>query len=443
MNVLLLTHRYPPDGVGGVERYTESLAAGLAATGDRVTVLTRRPTHLPRRPRATADVRDGVRVVCIEGSGVRLGDPLAGHERTEAILAALLAELKPAVVHVNHLLGLSPRSISLAKQAGCGVVVTVPDYFYACPRLHLRRTDGQDCDGPRRGEECARTCFVHQRCALERWTARAAYFADALRTADYVLCPTEEVAAFFRLFAPGVEVRVLPLSVEMPRLPRSPCAADGLRPVRLLTIGSIQRQKGVHLLIEALAAARLGAVELTVAGPVDDARYAKELRAAAGKVPGLHLEGLKPSERQALAHLLSHADAFVFPSIAREVFPLAPREALAAGVPIVTSRVGGLDELVVDGQNGLFVEPADTKGFAETLRRLTDEPGLLECLQSGAAATLVVGTDDHVSRLRELYRGLAASPRSSGRMREDSLFAALEGAWSRRGRRRQFAQIRL
>ena len=83
MNVLLLTHRYPPEGAGGVGQYVESVARALAAAGDRVTVLTRRPAHFPRRPRLAVDATDGVSVLRVEGSGVRVDEPLARHERLE------------------------------------------------------------------------------------------------------------------------------------------------------------------------------------------------------------------------------------------------------------------------------------------------------------------------------------------------------------------------
>ena len=76
MNVVLVTHRYPPDGVGGVERYVEGLRRELIECGDRVAVLTRTPTHWPRSPQLRS-VGDLHRVI---GSGVRLDQPFM-HER--------------------------------------------------------------------------------------------------------------------------------------------------------------------------------------------------------------------------------------------------------------------------------------------------------------------------------------------------------------------------
>jgi glycosyltransferase involved in cell wall biosynthesis len=438
MNVLLLTHRYPPDGIGGIERYTESIAAGLTAAGDRVTVLTRRPAHLPRRPRTVADAREDVRVLRVEGSGVRYHDPLARHEQTEQSLLRALVESEADIVHVNQLLGLSPRSIPLAKAAGCGVVVSLLDYFFACPLAHLRKTTGESCAGPDGGEECARTCFVSQRHARDRWILRARYFGELLRLSDRVLCPTRLVAEYFEGFAPGIKSQVFALGVEADT-PDDRQPAVG--PLRLLVVGSVQPQKGAHVVIDALALANLGPVELTVAGPIADSHYAEELRDKASRVSGLRFDLLGPVGRSELHGLLGRVDAFVFPSLAREVFPLAPREALAAGLPVVASRVGGLGEVITDGSNGLLVEPGDALALGTALRRLADEGGLIDRIRTNASETSVMRIDEHVQRLQEVYADVREQRQPIPDAREGELFEAFRRSFADAGRMR-LPQIR-
>jgi glycosyltransferase involved in cell wall biosynthesis len=435
MRILLVTHRYPPDGVGGIERYVESTAAELVAGGDDVTVLTRRPTHWPRTPRLRDDEAAGPRVLRIDGSGVRLADPLAQYQALERLFQHVLDNVRPDVVHVNQQIGLSPRSIPLAKAADIPVVITLQDYYFGCPLVHLTKRNGVPCAGPDGGRECARTCFAGEPNTERRWTLRADYFAELLRLADRVVCPTEQVAGFFADFARGVEPLILPVGIGVGPVEREPRAAGG--PLRLLVLGTLVPHKGARVLLAALAEARLLAVELTLAGRADDSRYVDELVGIAAGIPGLTLRTTGTYEPHELPQLLATADAVVFPSVAFEVYPFAPREALAAGVPLIAGRTGGLDEVIVEGQSGLLFAPGDAAGLAAALRRVDAEEGLLELLGRGAAETPVVTVAEHVGELRRIYAGAVAEPTHPPSDDERRLFEELRqvGFPARRFRR--------
>ena len=75
-----------------------------------------------------------------------------------------------------------------------------------------------------------------------------------------------------------------------------------------------------------------------------------------------------------LPQLLGGVDAVVMPSLVPEAFPLSPREALALGVPVVASALGGLPEIVTDGVNGLLVDGASPHALRESLQRLARMP---------------------------------------------------------------------
>src|SRR5204863_7072488 len=71
--------------------------------------------------------------------------------------------------------------------------------------------------------------------------------------------------------------------------------------------------------------------------------------------------------------LLGTADAFVLPSLS-EAFPNAAIEAMAAGLPVVASRVGGLPDLVDEGRTGVLVPPSDPRALADALTALIADP---------------------------------------------------------------------
>lgn len=426
MRVLLVTHRYPPDGVGGVERYVERLRAALEESGDAVEVLTRTPRHLPRRPRLVRD-EGALRIV---GSGVRLREFLVGHDAVERAFSSVLDEARPEIVHVNHLIGLSPRIVALASQAGARVVLSLHDFYAECPLVHLIKTSGELCGGPSGGEECAATCFADEGADSARWKVRYAYFAELLRTVDRVVAPSRTLAGVAAAMAPTARIEIMPLGVERRGSATPP---EGVAPLTFAHLGTVARHKGVFRILEALCSARLPSVRLRIHGRIDRAEERRELDRAAAGVPGLELVVAGEYRRDDLPALLDGVHAVVAASEVPEGFPLAPREALAAGVPVVSVALGGLAEVVEDEVDGLVVPPRDAAALGAALARFAQEPGLRERLRAGARASQVRSFEEYVAGLRTLYETVLRDERGQS---TDSLEAlhrrALEAGFGRR-----------
>jgi glycosyltransferase involved in cell wall biosynthesis len=409
MNVLLVTHRFPPDGVGGVERYVESLAAELRTLGDRVRILTRTPAHWPRRPqlRRTDDV---FRIV---GSGVRLDEPGAHADTLARLQERVIAATSPTVVHVNQLIGLSPSIVRSAQMAGAAVVVTLHDYYFACPLVHLEQRTGAPCEGPAGGRECERACFPNQS-TDGRWRARTTEFRSLLAAADRVTAPSESVASYFSRHTAGAVRPVVLANGTAIRATSSPCRAGG-DVLRLAVVGSVSRHKGVHVVVEALRLAGLERVDLDVWGRIDDPAYVVQIRAAAARVPGLHLEIGGEYEPGRLPQLLRDVDVAIVASQVREASPIVPREALANGVPVVVARIGGLPELIEEGVNGRTFDPTNPQELARVVRALAEDPALLEELRRGACATPTRSLAEHAKEMREVFVSAVRSRLREGR----------------------------
>jgi len=415
MRVLLVTHRFPPDGVGGVERYVERLAAGLTAAGDEVTVLARQPRRFPRRPALTRDA-DAWRIT---GSGVRLEEFLVGSERTEQLFSEVCNEVDPEVVHVHHLIGISPRIVTLAQRRGAAVAWSLHDYYAPCPLVHLVKRSGEICAGPDEGEECARTCFAAGAAPSQRWPVRYRYFSAVLGAVESVLCPTEQLAQWALLMQPAARVTRLPLGVTVPAAelrPSSESRESRESSLRITYLGTVAQHKGVLTLAEAIAAVAAD-VALTVAGRLDDPSLQAEVdRRSNGRVRWLGEYGSDD-----LPRLFSETDVLVAPSQVPEGFPLAPREALAHGVPVIGSRLPGLDDVVVHGRNGLLVDPRDVAGFATAIEAVACDRQLLGRLTQGAKQTDIGSLQEHVVELRAHYRHLR-----SGSVRPEERLLELE-----------------
>ncbi len=137
----------------------------------------------------------------------------------------------------------------------------------------------------------------------------------------------------------------------------------------LLTMASLVRRKGIDVLIEALKLA--GGLEATLwicgQGPAE-----QDLRERAAPLgERVRFLGWREDKRD----LLAAADIFVLPS-RREGVGVAALEAMAAGLPVVASKVGGLGQVIVDGMSGLLVPPEDPRALADALARLGEDADL-------------------------------------------------------------------
>ena len=116
-------------------------------------------------------------------------------------------------------------------------------------------------------------------------------------------------------------------------------------------------------------------------------------------------------ERHDLVALLSSADLFLLPS-AQESFGMAAMEAMACGTPVVAARVGGVSEVIDDGETGFLCDEDDTEGMAERGIELLTDRALHE--RMAAAGAVVVRTkfceDIIVPEYLEFYRGVIEGP---------------------------------
>ena len=151
-----------------------------------------------------------------------------------------------------------------------------------------------------------------------------------------------------------------------------PAEHGGTGPMQVLFVGGDFSRKGGDVLLEAMAHLPGGAAELRAV-----TRSALDPRAGVEVFPGLNQNDPR------LRELFRTSDVFVLPSRS-ETFGIAAVEAGAAGLPVVVSAVGGLEDLVDDGVTGFAVPPDDANQLALALQRFVDEPALRA--RMGAAA---------------------------------------------------------
>ena len=153
---------------------------------------------------------------------------------------------------------------------------------------------------------------------------------------------------------------------------REVLARHQVREPYVLFVGRISEQKGIFQLLEAARALPAEVSLVLCASSPDTPELAARLQAAvAGRSRVQWINAMLPVPE--VVQLYSHAAVFACPSI-YEPFGLINLEAMACGTPVVASRVGGIPEVVVDGETGWLVPPGDAAALAEALRGALADP---------------------------------------------------------------------
>lgn len=208
--------------------------------------------------------------------------------------------------------------------------------------------------------------------------------------------------------APAAKVARIFNPVPVPATVRNPAQRPGNV---LLFLGRFGRGKGIFDLLQALAVVRtrFPAVRLCCGGDGD----VEGVRTRAREL-GVDdcVEMLGWVSGAAKERVLSEATLYVLPTYA-EGLPMGVLEAMAAGVPVITTVVGGIPDAVADGVEGFLIAPGDTDALVERIMRLLDSLELRNAL-AAAARTKVreqFSSEIVLSQVEDLYRNLGAIPR--------------------------------
>ncbi|MEQ8762999.1 MAG: glycosyltransferase family 4 protein [Planctomycetota bacterium] len=453
MRICFVVHQFLPRFRTGTELYVYRLARAALAKGHEVTVYAFEPHFDRPGPFVTEseDVVDGLRVVRFSASL----DLSPNRTLTEFYnpfhaerFGRILEETAFDVVHFFHVRFHGAALIEEAAARGLTVAVHFMDFFYLCPDTRLLKVDDMLCRGPVDVYECiwcerdshyAGYGPLHE--ALESGIfpkdeallgaeidpgtlnvdtplahlRAAAIRPDVLRSilgkADQLFAPSEFLKSLFvRNGYDDASIEVMRYGVDQ-RLAdvaraRKPLDAATLR---IGYLGSIAKYKGVHLLVGAFLELDWPGATLTIHGDsFVFEEYSGPLARRANRDERIRFAGGFAHDQ--LAETLATIDILVVPSLWYENTPFVMLEAQAAGIPVLAADLGGMTEVVRDGEDGLLFKRANPRSLKAALTRLRDEPELAETLRKNLSAvkTLPENADElleHYARLIESHEG--------------------------------------
>ncbi len=414
---LLLVNKFYHDigPAGGVGRYLLQEEEDLAAAGWTVVPFAMADEHARPSPwdRFFVRARD-YRRPRLDPAAV--GDALSLIWNREAArkLDALLAEVRPDVAHLHNVYHhLSPSILPVLARHRIPVVMTLHDLRLLCPAIHMLR-QGEVCERCRGGrflEAVRGRCVKDSRpasllAAVETWnhTRQRLY----PRTVSRFLCPSLYYRDKFIAWGwPAAKLQHLANFVDLdfwhPRRLDQDVRRDGV-----LFFGRISAEKGLGTLLAAQALwERAGdPLPLEIAGTGPQEPWLRERAAALGLrsvrfLGSLDIAGLRAA--------LGRARFTVLPSEWYENGPMAALESLAAGVPLLGTDIGGIPEMIRDGETGVIAPPRDPEGLLAGLQRAAALP---DAARGAARAWAEAHADRraHVARLETILREVAGLP---------------------------------
>lgn len=401
MRILLINNFYYPNALGGAEISVQTLAEKLVEKDHEVFVIclsgdkdTRRFQH------------NGVQIVAL-GRHRRGASPTSKHRpklrRLQWHLSAALdrslteelegeiAKISPDIVNSFNLAGLTSRIWSAVKQQNLSLVHTLFGTYLMCFRGPMFRK-GQDC-----GTACSDCKLLTKKRKLDsglvdvvvgdsqavlRRHIDGNYFLNA-RIQSVINCgfDTDSIAP--------------------------PQRENSKGPLRIGFLGRLHPTKGLHVLLEAcnsLPADMKWVLKIAGGGTAEQEEKIKET--SRGKIQFL---GWQQADK-----FLSEIDVLVAPSIWNDPLPRVVFESFCAGVPVIGSNIGGIPEMIKEGQNGHLFPPGDAKSLAKVLSKysLAQEDTLNmrnSCLESARHFTSERFADDYIN----LYKAVLSEKAST------------------------------
>ena len=380
MKVLYVNSLYPPDVGGGAEVALAAMVQGFRRRGQQVAVLS---THAGAG--VLREQVDGVPVYRMANRNIYPFFPPQARPAWQRSLwhaidsanlpmahqaGTLIDEIAPELIVCHNLAGISAALWARAEARGIPVVQVLHDYYHLCPKVTMFRND-RPCAGPCGG--CSVFRLPHRRAS----NAVAAVVGVSRAVLDTHLA--NGLFADVAVKAVVHNARSLPLPVE-----RTVDRASGNRPFTVGYIGALTEIKGVQRLLQAfaqVAKATQRPMQLLIAGTGKEEFVAQLQREHAS-------DNIRFVGHVNAPEFFAGLDVCVVPSLWNEPLGLVVFEAIAAGVPVIGTRRGGIPEMLQHEVNGLLYEPTEAGALEASLQRLMDEPALLPALRRAGRASV-------------------------------------------------------
>lgn len=390
MKICMISDLYYPDILGGTETYLRSISEALTINNDITVICTRQDNK-----KDDIEELNGVKVYRINTGNIysifdSANKPFyikpfwhlrsLSNRQSYFSVKDILKKEKPDIVHTHNLQALSPLIFDAINELKIPHIHELHDYGLLCPRTSLLHGSGKICENPNI------MCKLYR--SLKRWMVD--------NKPQLVIGPSQFVinkhleCGFFG----NTKYQQLPHGVKVSDTKFN----KDYNFMDILYVGQLSKHKGVHILIKALKQIKRVDLRLHICGR---GKNEEEFRSLARNDNRIRFYGYVSDKE--LNQLYDIANVLVVPSLWYDNSPTVIYEAFVHGTPVIGSRIGGIPELVHDGENGFLYEKRNEKKLVEILNALS--PPILASLEKKISRESY-GIKKYIDELNDLYKGI-------------------------------------
>lgn len=402
MKIAIIQNYLDPYVIGGAEICVEKIALGLARGGNQVVVITTgersgesaHPDCRDLRIRRIADFNifykypiHGKRNIFskVIWSLVNLWNPFVYHK-----VKAILKDEKPDIIEVNNFYSMSPSVFSAARSCSAAVIYVAHDFFSICRSSILKKKD-RICES-----RCAGCIAAGAWNRIFMKGVRFRFLSAFAESYFKSLGCDQSVGVYHNpVMVPEREIRE---NIKL-RSGRT----DTQRPLRLIFLGRLSRNKGVMTFLQVFRAVARDNIVLSIGGDGELRSEVEDIVRQDDRVK--YLGFIKEDAKK---RLLLDSDVLMMPSEWYEMSPLVIQEAYAFGLPVVGPDLGSVPEHIKEGETGWLYKYKDPGSLRAVIERLADDPGAVRASSNKCfEVALSNGIDAYVSKLTALYAGMS------------------------------------
>ena len=384
MRILYVVHQFFPKGYTGTERLVLNIAKQMQRMGHYVEVI----TYGIEETNTDFLIEDGVMyakyifqnvpVISIkylnvyEDINVNIFDA-----KLADILNKFIYEGNFDIMHVAHPMRLG-YAIKVAHSLNLPIVLTLTDFWLLCPRGIFVTLKGELCYRGGDTLKCINECLGNF--SQDKMQKRKEEAEEVFQYVDYCVSATRFLQKMFETNGFS-DINLIKFGTDYSEVKPNIKKYSENCEITLGYLSSLQPHKGAHILLEAFVKANMDNISLKIYGDyLNQPHYHANLK----KIINGHkkVEFCGEYKYEDLAEIFAGIDIAVVPSVWWENSPLVLLGALAHKVPAIVSNLGGMTEVIEDGENGYVFEVGNAGSLVEVLQKIGENPTMLNKIKN-------------------------------------------------------------
>jgi glycosyltransferase involved in cell wall biosynthesis len=392
MKILKVIHGFPPDYMAGSEVYSYHLVKELINQDVETFVFTRVENEFEENYKVYNEVFENINIQRInKPKKDYLYEDKFYDENVDKLFTEYLVSVKPDIVHFGHLSHLSTNLIKIVKGFNIPIVYTIHDFWLFCVKGQMINQYGEICKTPSL-ENCLNCSnYVVSKSKIEESTK---HMKSIVNMVDVFISPSHTLKKFF--ISQGIDedkIRYLKYGFNTHKIIYNKKVFEKKSKINYGFIGRVTPTKGIKVLSKAFA--QLPSKIIHIYGDIGAQKRFLETK-------NIIFKG--GYDNNIINDVLNNIDVLIVPSIWYENAPLVIQEAFLAGIPVISSDIGGMSELVIDGVNGFTFKVGNSEDLKNTINKISDNPTILNDLKNCRDSVIDIKAD--VLEIRKIYKSL-------------------------------------